>query len=329
MLDAGLIHPRRRDRAASRRPRRYLSPLTLVPLGFCRHFLHMRGDERASCPVKRKLTTILVADAKGYSSLMAADEAATLERLRRYRSIMSSLFERHEGRQVNTWGDAVIAEFPSVVEAVRCAVEIQDSLNGENSSLPKKQQMWFRIGINLGDVMIDESDLYGDGVNVAARLQSLAEPGGIVVSGTVYNLTHKQLAIAFDFTGNQEVKNIDEPVPSYRVRMPGRNRPEPSSFDDDRAGAGRAHQDNVDPAQQPDAGEASVVARGAVLVEESWAWLRDQPRGVRVSAFMIAFFFAINLLFGGIATPWFIFPAAPFALHIFLRARRERKRRQA
>jgi adenylate cyclase len=185
--------------------------------------------------LKRKLTTILVADAKGYSALMAADEAGTLERLRRYRSIMSSLFERHEGRQVNTWGDAVIAEFSSVVEAVRCAVEIQDCVNGENRDLPRSQQMWFRIGVNLGDVMVDGTDLYGDGVNVAARLEALAEPGGIIVSGTVYNLARKQLALAFDFVGDQEVKNLDEPVPSYRVRMDGRNKaPEPAAAAGDR-----------------------------------------------------------------------------------------------
>jgi adenylate cyclase len=175
--------------------------------------------------LKRKLTTILLADVQGYSGMMEADEAATLERLQRYRSIMGSLFQRYDGRQVNTWGDAVIAEFPSVVEAVRCAVEIQDSLTAENRSLPKSEQMWFRIGINLGDVMVDNQDLYGDGVNVAARLQSLAEPGGIMVSRPVYELAHKQLAIAFDFVGNQQVKNIDEPVPSYRVRISGRNLP--------------------------------------------------------------------------------------------------------
>ncbi len=275
--------------------------------------------------MKRKLTTILVADAQGYSTLMAADEAATLERLRRYRAIMESLFERHDGRQVNTWGDSVIAEFPSVVEAVRCAVEIQDSLTGENRGLPKKQQMWFRIGINLGDVMIDGSDLYGDGVNVAARLESLAEPGGIIVSGTVYNLAHKQLAIAFDFVGDQEVKNLDEPVPSYRVRVPGRNRPDAvlpeegaDSVETDTADDGQAQ-------QHPDT-DPSPVARGAVFIESIWGWLNEQPRAVRFSAFMIAFFFAINLLFGGIANPWFIFPAAPFALHLFLRIRRERRR---
>ena len=176
--------------------------------------------------MKRKLTTILFADAQGYSALMASDEAATLERLNRYRVIMAGLFARHEGRQVNTWGDAVIAEFSSVVEAIRCAVEIQDSLSAENRSLPKPKQMWFRIGINLGDVMVDNDNLYGDGVNVAQRLEALAEPGGIMVSGTVHSLAHKQLSLAFDFAGDQEIKNSEDRVPTYRVRMAGRNLPD-------------------------------------------------------------------------------------------------------
>jgi adenylate cyclase len=263
--------------------------------------------------LKRKLTTIMVADVKGYSALMEADEAATLNRLHRYRSVMAGLFERHDGRRVNTWGDAVIAEFSSVVEAVRCAVEIQDSITTENHGLPKEQQVWFRIGINLGDVMIDGEDLYGDGVNVAARLQTMVEPGGVVVSGTVYSLAHKQLALAFDFVGNQEVRNIGEPVPSYRVRMAGRNAPE-AAHESVRA--------------QPKATEAptdqSPFARVASRLETVWAWLAQQPRGVRFAAFMIGFFFAINLLFSGIARPWFIFPSAPFALYIFLHSRRNR-----
>lgn len=263
--------------------------------------------------MKRKLTTILVADAQGYSALMAADEAATLERLHRCRAIMSGLFERHEGRQVNTWGDAVIAEFASPVEAVRCAVEIQDSVSGENRNLPRSQQMWFRIGVNLGDVMVDGNDLYGDGVNVAARLQAMAERGGILVSGTVYGLVHKQLALAFDFVGNQEVKNLDEPVPSYRVRRAGRNAPDAGNA----VGKGEEGAESSAP---------SVFAQWASRLETYWAWLQRQPRRVRFSAFMIAFFFALNLLFDSIANPWFVFPSAPFALYIFLRMRRERKR---
>ena len=149
---------------------------------------------------------------------------------------MAGLFARHEGRQVNTWGDAVIAEFSSVVEAVRCAVEIQDSISAENRSLPKPTQMWFRIGINLGDVMVDKDNLYGDGVNVAQRLESLAEPGGIMVSGTVHSLAHKQLALAFDFAGEQEIKNSEDRVASL-PRAHGR--PQRSRSDRGRCGPGR------------------------------------------------------------------------------------------
>jgi adenylate cyclase len=265
--------------------------------------------------LKRKLTTILFADAQGYSALMASNEAATLERLNRYRAIMSALFVRHEGRQVNTWGDAVITEFASVVEAVRCAVEIQDSLGAENRGLPKSQQMWFRIGINLGDVMVDGNDLYGDGVNVAQRLEALAEPGGILVSGTVHSLAHKQLSLAFDFAGEQEIKNSADRVPSYRVRMAGRNHP--AAETDAEGGAGRAEY-----ARAP-----SRFGAAALRLDHFWGWLIHQPKSVRFSIGMIIFFFLINLLFSGILSPWFIFPSAPFALFVLLKAGREGKRR--
>ncbi len=261
--------------------------------------------------MKRKLTTILFADAQGYSTLMASDEAATLERLNRYRAVMGGLFERHEGRQINTWGDAVIAEFASVVEAVRCAVEIQESLQTENHSLPKERQMWFRIGINLGDVMIDRDDLYGDGVNVAQRLQALAEPGGIMVSGTVYSLAHKQLALAFDFAGDQRVTDAGERVPSYRVRMSGRNDPEIAV----------QHTSDAAP-ETPPARPTSAITRIASLIEGALGWLQHQPRRVRVAAGLIAFLFAINVLFDGLAKPWFIYPSIPLALLIYLHYRR-------
>ena len=262
--------------------------------------------------MKRKLTTILFADAQGYSTLMASDEAMTLERLNRYRSIMAELFSRHDGRQVNTWGDAVIAVFSSVVEAVRCAVEIQDSLTSENRQLPKAKQMWFRIGINLGDVMVDKGDLYGDGVNVAQRLESLAEPGGIMVSGTVHSLAHKQLAVAFDFAGEQEVSDHQDRVPSYRVRMTGRNLPD--------AGLGL----NTERAE-PVSPEARFTKAGTQL-DGLWAWLVAQPKRVRFSIGMIIFFFLVNVLFSGILNPWFIFPSAPFALYAFLSLRSARSR---
>jgi adenylate cyclase len=261
--------------------------------------------------MKRKLTTILFADAQGYSTLMASDEAATLERLNRYRSIMADLFTRHDGRQVNTWGDAVIAEFSSVVEAVRCAVEIQDSLTSENRQLPKAKQMWFRIGINLGDVMVDKGDLYGDGVNVAQRLESLAEPGGIMVSGTVHSLVHKQLAVAFDFAGEQEVSDHQDRVPSYRVRMAGRNLP-----------------DSVD----TDTGEAppeARFARAGTQLDGLWVWLLAQPKRVRFSIGMIIFFFLVNLVTTGLLNPWFIYPSAPFAIFAFLSLRSAHNRERS
>jgi adenylate cyclase len=271
----------------------------------------------AAASIKRKLTTILFADAQGYSAQMASDEAATLERLNRYRSIMAELFSRHDGRQVNTWGDAVIAEFSSVVEAVRCAVEIQDSLSSENSQLPKSRQMWFRIGINLGDVMIDRGDLYGDGVNVAQRLESRAEPGGIMVSGTVHSLTYKQLALAFDYAGEQEVTNSQDRVPSYRVRMAGRNLPD--------AAEQAVAEDATGPSATPDA----RFARAGGQLDGFWAWLISQPKRVRLSIGMIIFFFLVNLLTGSILiNPWFIYPSAPFAIFAFLSLRNARNRGQ-
>lgn len=253
--------------------------------------------------MKRKLTTIFCADGVRFGALMEADEAGTLARLRRYRGIMGELFERHDGRQVNTWGDMVIAEFASVVEAVRCAVEVQDAINAENRDLPEDRRMAFRIGVNLGDVILDGDDLYGDGVNVAARLQSLAEPGGVMVSGTVHELSRKQLAVAFDYAGPQKVKSIAEPVEAWRVRTHGENAPAPE-----------APPSTSDPEAQDDGFTFSRHARRA---DGALAWLRDQPPGVRRAAFMIAVFFTINLLFTGIATPWFIFPSLPFALHIW------------
>src|ERR687898_2650613 len=171
--------------------------------------------------VKRRLTTVLCADVHGYSRLMEADEAGTLATLRRYRTAIAGLVERHDGRIVNTWGDAVIAEFASVVEAVQCAVEIQQEISNQESDPPHAHRMRFRIGINLGDVMVDGSDIYGDGVNIAARLQELAEPAGILISGPVYDQVHNKLSVGFDYLGPQQVKNVAAPVASYRVALSG------------------------------------------------------------------------------------------------------------
>ena len=168
---------------------------------------------------RRKLAAILSADVVGYSRLMAANEAATVETLKSYRDIIARLVVRRGGRVVNAPGDALLAEFPSAVEAVQAAVEIQKSLEGHNIELEPERRMQFRIGVNLGDV-IEEADgtIYGDGVNIAARMEALAEGGGVCISSTVYDAVEGKLSFGFDFLGEQQVKNIAKPVRVYRVR---------------------------------------------------------------------------------------------------------------
>ena len=168
---------------------------------------------------RRKLTTILSADVQDYTRLMGADEEGTLATLKRYRDTMRAVIGLHGGRVVNTWGDGLIAEFPSVVEAVRAAIDIQQDLAGQNQTRAEDSRMQFRIGINLGDVIEQENDIYGDGVNIAARLQTQAEPGGIVISNTVYDQVRNKVAVGFDFLGALSVKNVHDAIPSYAVRV--------------------------------------------------------------------------------------------------------------
>ena len=175
------------------------------------------GDARSD--TQRKLTTIFCADVQDYTRLMGADEEGTLAMLKHYRDAMSRLIEAHGGRVINTWGDGVIAEFPSVVECVRAAMDIQNELAGQNAARPADGRMQFRIGINLGEVIVDGDDIYGDGVNIAARLQASATAGGIVISNTVYDQVRNKVAVGFDFLGPLAVKNIADGVPSYAVRI--------------------------------------------------------------------------------------------------------------
>src|SRR5579864_7740821 len=167
--------------------------------------------------MERKLTAILCADVFGYSRLMGQDEEATLRTLSSHRKLIDSIIEQHRGRFVNSAGDSVLAEFASVVNAVQCAVEIQTTLKGENASFPPERRMEFRIGVNLGDVMVDGEQIYGDGVNVAARLESLADPGSIFISGSVHEQLGNKLALGYEDLGEQVVKNIAKPVRVLRV----------------------------------------------------------------------------------------------------------------
>src|SRR6516165_10890039 len=169
--------------------------------------------------VERKLTAILCADVHGYSRLMGASEEPILRTLSSYRKIIDTLIEHHRGRFVNSAGDSVLAEFASVVNAVECAVEIQNALKAANANLPAERRMEFRIGVNLGDVMVEGEQIYGEGVNVAARLESLAEPGGICISGTVYEQVRDKLALSYEDGGEQPVKNIPRPVQVWRVKL--------------------------------------------------------------------------------------------------------------
>lgn len=269
--------------------------------------------------MKRKLTTIFCADVHGYSTMMSHDELETLDQLKRYRALMDALFSEHGGRKVNTWGDAVIAEFASVVEAVRCAVQIQDAINSENSILSEHERMQFRIGINLGDVMDDQGDLYGDGVNLAARLEALAEPGGIMVSESVYNLTRKQLAIGYDFAGRKSVKEAEEPIECYRITMPGSNHGPKLDEAQSHQSTGDARFEHPDQEGKVEAAVKSVSNAANNGTDQFLRWFPRQPKSVQTATVMIGFFLLINLLFSGITTPWFIFPSLPFLLLILLR----------
>ena len=168
---------------------------------------------------RRKLTAILSADVEGYSRLMGEDEDATIRTLTAYRELMSTLIQKQHGRVVDSPGDNLLAEFLSVVDAVRCAVEIQEELRVRNAELPDGRRMEFRIGINLGDVVEEGERIYGDGVNITARVEGLAEGGGICISGTVYDSIKSKLSLGYESLGEHTVKNIKEPVRVYRMRV--------------------------------------------------------------------------------------------------------------
>jgi adenylate cyclase len=171
--------------------------------------------------VKRRLAAIFAADVEGYSRLMGADEVATLDTLTARREILDGLIAAHGGRIANTAGDSVLAEFGSAVDAVRCAMEAQGALAEANSTLPESRQINFRIGVHVGDVMVRAGDLFGDGVNIAARLQTLARAGGLCVSGVTYDQVRKILPLSFTDLGTQTVKNIEEPIRAYEVKAQG------------------------------------------------------------------------------------------------------------
>src|SRR6201981_3588093 len=176
------------------------------------------NTERAT----RRLAAILAADVAGYSRLMGADEEGTHERLKALRrELVDPKIAEHHGRIVKTTGDGMLVEFASVVDAVRCAVEVQQAMAGRYTDVEADNRIELRIGINLGDVIVEGDDLYGDGVNIAARIEALADAGGVFVSNTVHDHVRDRLPLIFEDLGEQQVKNIARPVRVYRVRDAG------------------------------------------------------------------------------------------------------------
>lgn len=177
------------------------------------------AERTTSQSVQRQLKAILSADVKDYSRLMSNDEMWTIHTLKDYRALIASHVRSHQGRVVDSPGDNLLAEFGSVVHAVECAVEIQRNLSSRNTTLPHEKRMEYRIGVNLGDVVIDRGKLYGDGVNIAARIEKLADPGGVAVSGTVFDEIENKLPLSCEYIGEHTVKNIQKPIRVFRIRI--------------------------------------------------------------------------------------------------------------
>ncbi len=244
-----------------------------------------------STEIERRLTNIFSADVFGYSRLMGLDEAGTLALLNDYKTIMNQLIVQRRGRVVSTAGDGVLAEFPSSIMAVQTAVDIQRQLAERNQKLEPERQMWFRIGINLGDVIVERDDIFGDDVNIAARLQSMAEPGGILISGTVFDQVKNRLSLSFNFLGPQRLKNIDAEVPVYSATLSGAPAPP------------------VDIAVGQAAAPQKAQGRHALTVS-----------AIRTATF-VAFFAAINL-FSWSGHIWFQWPSLGVIVIFIIRATR-------
>ncbi len=167
--------------------------------------------------VKRKISAILSADVVGYSQLMEADEVSTVQTVESYRKTVCSLIEQHSGRVIDSPGDNILSEFGSVVDAVQCAVEVQHVIKAKNTVLPEARRMEFRIGINLGDVIEEEDRTYGEGINIASRIEGLADAGGICVSDSAYQQIKRKLSLGYEDLGEHSVKNITDPVRVYRI----------------------------------------------------------------------------------------------------------------
>jgi class 3 adenylate cyclase len=238
-------------------------------------------------PLERKLIAILAADVASYSRLMEIDEEGTLATLSAFRLVTDRLISRHEGRICGTAGDSILAAFGSALAAVQCAVDIQNELAQSNNDLETHRRMQFRIGINVGDVMLKDGDIFGDGVNIAARLEGLADPGGICISRGIHDHVMKKLPFEFEDLGEQSVKNIAQPVRVYRLVLNGRGpelRSGPAAPPSPEVAAdipSLSEDLDVAPASDPQAVEIEFwdSIKNSILASEYEAYLEQYPEG--------------------------------------------------
>ena len=255
---------------------------------------------------KRKLAAILSADVKGYGRLMREDETATIKTLTAYREVMTSLIKQHHGRVVDTVGDNLLAEFASVVDAVQGAVAIQKEIKSRNAKMPKNRRMLFRIGINLGDLVVEGDRIYGDGVNIAARLEAIADPGGICISRTAYDQIEDKLPLGYEYLGEKTVKNTVKPVRAYRVLFePEKETFRPFKFIPERwTKPGEKDKPSVDQIKK---------SRAGFKIRERSLFHKH----LLIYAGVVGILLTINLLtWSGVV--WFHWPALGWGLFIFL-----------
>lgn len=252
--------------------------------------------------LRRRLAAIMSADVREYTRLMRQDEAATVQTLKSYKEIMTTLITQHHGRVVDSPGDNVLAEFASVVDAVQSAVAIQKELKLRNASLDETRRMEFRIGINLGDVIADGDRIYGDGVNIAARLEGLAEPGGICISRTAYDQIEDKLPFGYEYLGEKQVKNLSRPVHAYKVLV---EQEDSKQFAEEQGEGGKR-----EPLEEQDRPKSEPVESQAYRDREGFR------RHLRAYVGVIGFLFVINLITGG--RYWFYWPALAWGLGLFL-----------
>ncbi|TNE33678.1 MAG: adenylate/guanylate cyclase domain-containing protein [Alphaproteobacteria bacterium] len=247
----------------------------------------------------RKLTVILCADVCGYSRLMNRDEGKTLDRLKSTRGIFRKHFGDYGGRIINMTGDGLFGEFSSAVKAVQCAIAIQEQINAEEAEKPKDEQMLYRIGINIGDVIIEGDDLFGGGVNVASRLEALAPVGGLNISGAVYEQVRSSLPERFSYQGERKVKNIAEPVSVFSLA------PEGTATGEDNAPSGETYRRL---SEEEEARLRAYVRRQAGFY-----------RRAMIFGVLILFLFIINLT-SSRDSWWFFWPAIPLSMILLIDA---------